>query len=140
MISEALKNITENFEKGFNSSTLIGWKRNFDEHGRPLNANPNYRDGSATIEGKTYWFTRKGWKVRIWDRKSRYTDFMSDKQDFIEEVDLDEAIEYIEKNGYTLDGDFKGDNIAEDLDLEELVSNFLSADFNKRDLILKSSR
>ena len=59
---------------------------------------------------------------------------------FIEEVDLDEAIKYVEKNGYTLDGDFKGDNIVEDLDLEELVSNFLSADFNKRDLILKSSR
>jgi hypothetical protein len=88
MISEALKNITENFEKGFHSSTLMGWQRNFDEQGRPLNANPNYRDGSATIEGKTYWFTRKGWKVRIWDRLSRYTDFMSDKQDFIEEVDL----------------------------------------------------
>lgn len=59
---------------------------------------------------------------------------------FIKEVDLDEAIEYVEKNGYTLDGDFKGDNIVEDLDLEELVSNFLSADFQKRDLILKSSR
>ncbi len=88
MISEALKIITQNFEKGFSSSTLLGWQPNFDEQGRPLNSNPNYRDGNTTIEGKTYWFTRKGWKVRIWDRMARYTDFMSDKQDFIEEVDL----------------------------------------------------
>lgn len=88
MISDTLKIITDSFEKGFHSSTLLGWEANYDSEGRPLNANPNYRDGSATIEGKTYWFTRKGWRVRIWDRKARYTDFMCDKQDFIEEVDL----------------------------------------------------
>jgi hypothetical protein len=88
MILEALKQKTQNFENGFYSSTLLGWTPKFDEQGRPLNANPNYRDGTATIEGKTYWFTRKAWKVRIWDRMARYTEFMSDKQDFIEEVDL----------------------------------------------------
>ncbi len=59
---------------------------------------------------------------------------------FIREVKLDEAIKYVESCGYTLDEDFKGDNIVEELDLEELVSNFLSADSTKRDLILKNSR
>lgn len=88
MISDVLKVITENFSKGFYSSTLLGWEQVFDEQGRPLNANPNYKDGSAIIEGKTYWFTRKGWKVRIWDRAARYTDFMSDKKDYTEEIDL----------------------------------------------------
>ncbi len=88
MISETLKKITKNFEKGFDSSTLVAWTPNYDEQGRPLNCNPNYQDGSATIEGKTYWFTRKGWKVRIWDRPAKYGDFMSGKDDFIDEVDL----------------------------------------------------
>lgn len=88
MISETLKIITENFEKGFHSSTLIGWKPDFDEKGRPLNANPNLRDGSAIIEGKTYWYVRWGWKVRIWDRKADYGDVLSKKDDFIEEVNL----------------------------------------------------
>jgi len=88
MISEALKKITNNFENGFSGTTLMGWHEIFDEQGRPLNADPNYRTGIATIEGKTYCFIRKGWKVRIWDKMSSYTDFMSNKQDFIEEVDL----------------------------------------------------
>jgi hypothetical protein len=88
MISDTIKIITENFEKGYNSSTLMGWLRRYDELGRPLNTDPNYRDGNVNINGKTYWFTRKGWKVRIWDRNANYTDFMSNKNDFIEEVDL----------------------------------------------------
>ena len=97
MISEALKKITSNFEKGFNSSTLLGWKPNYDEQGRMLNADPNYRSGQAKIEGETYWFVRKGWKVRIWDKQARYTDFMSNKQNFIEEIDLtpDYVLEYL---------------------------------------------
>ena len=88
MISEALKKITNNFETGFNSSTLMARNLTFDEQGRPLNSDPNYRSGEAKINGKTYWFVRKGWKVRIWDVPERYTAFMSNKQNFIEEVDL----------------------------------------------------
>lgn len=88
MISEALKKITQNFTKGFYQSTFLGWIPNYDNQGRPLNCDPNYKDGTATIEGKTYWFTRHGWKVRVWDRMAMYTDFMSNKNDFIEEIDL----------------------------------------------------
>lgn len=88
MISDTLKIITDNFEKGFTSSTLMGWGIDYDKKGRPLNSNPNYRSGTTIIEGKQYWFTRKGWKVRIWDREANYMDFLNNKQDFIEEVDL----------------------------------------------------
>lgn len=87
-VSDALKVITSNFEKGFHTSTLLGWTPNYDLNGRQINADPNYREGQATIEGKPYWFTKKGWKIRIWDRPAKYTDFMSNKQDFIEEVDI----------------------------------------------------
>lgn len=82
------KIITQNFEKGFYSSTLLGWTPKYDVQGRPLNCDPNFKDGTATVDGKQYWFTRRGWTVRIWDRKSRYTDFMANTPDFIEEVDL----------------------------------------------------
>jgi len=97
MISEALKKITHNFEKGFNSTTLMAQCIDYDEQGRPLTADLNYRSGEATIKGKTYWFVRKGWKVRIWDKFASYTDFMSNKKDFIEEVDLtpDYVLKYL---------------------------------------------
>lgn len=88
MISDTLKVITDNFTKGFDGQTLMGTTINYDEQGRPLNYDSNYKYGSANIEGKTYGFVRKGWKVRIWNERVHYTAFLSDRQDFIEEVDL----------------------------------------------------
>lgn len=75
-----------------------------------------------------------------WETDELIEELQDRNYNFIKEIDLDETIDYVESCGYTLDGNLKGDNIVEDLDLEELISNFLTADFNKRDLILKSSR
>ena len=85
---EALKKITNNFEDRFHGSTLMGWDDNFDKLGRPLNTNPNYRTGEAHIEGKLYTYIRRGWKVRIWEGKAHYTQFMSNEDSYIVEVDL----------------------------------------------------
>jgi hypothetical protein len=88
MISETLRIITDNFTKKFDGQTLMGWTPKYDEQGRPLNCDPNYKYGRVNIEDKTYGFVRKGWKVRIWEGEVHYTAFMNDRQDFIEEVDL----------------------------------------------------
>lgn len=57
--------------------------------------------------------------------------------DFIEAIDIDDMVEHLEKNGYSVSGD-KEDNldIVTQSDLDELVSNFLSADSEKRKLML----
>ena len=56
---------------------------------------------------------------------------------FIEAVDEDDMVEYLEDRGYYISDD-KEDNldIITQSDLDELVSNFLSADFEKRKLML----
>jgi len=75
-----------------------------------------------------------------WETDELIEELQDRNYNFIKEVNLDEAIDYVESCGYRVEGSSSGDNIVENLQLEELVSNFLSADFNKRDLILKSSR
>lgn len=88
MIIDKLKEKTENFEKGFHSETLMGWWPKFDDNGRPMNADPNYRTGSVDLCGKTYTFVRKAWKVKVWERKASYTEFRNTEGDFIAEIDL----------------------------------------------------
>ena len=88
MISTALREITKDFETGYNRQTLMGWIPMFDSQGRPLNADYNYRSGVAFVNGRDYYFVRKEWTVRIWDREATYMDFLNGKTDFIEEVDL----------------------------------------------------
>lgn len=61
----------------------------------------------------------------------------SDNETFRSISYLDEAIDYVESCGYRVEDSSLGDNIVENLQLEELVSNFLSADFTKREEILK---
>lgn len=58
--------------------------------------------------------------------------------DFMDAVDADDMIEYLEDRGYCVSDD-KEDNldIITQSDLDELVSNFLSADYVKRKLMLK---
>ena len=56
---------------------------------------------------------------------------------FIEAVDEYDMVEYLEDRGYSVNGD-KEDNldIVTQSDLDDLISNFLSADFEKRKLML----
>lgn len=95
-MEKALRVITDNFEKGFNQTTLMGWRKDFDLEGRPLNADPNYRSGSCRIEEKDYWYVRKGWKVRVWDVEADYHAFMNGDKSYILEIDL--TPEYIKND------------------------------------------
>ena len=49
-----------------NASLGMGWQQEYDVQGRPLRANPNYKDSSFIIEGIEYRVTRVGWSAYIW--------------------------------------------------------------------------
>jgi len=88
MILNAIAKATNNFETGFNSSTLLGWQRVYDKEGREVTCDPNFKSGSINIEGKDYWFVRRRWSVRLWDKRADYCDYMANRGDHIEEIDI----------------------------------------------------
>ena len=53
-------------------STLMGWFDEYDEQGRLVTCDPNYKDSTVTIDGTTYKITKHGWNVYIW--KPEYKD------------------------------------------------------------------
>lgn len=72
-IIEAIRKATnDTFIGNGCSSTLMGWQQNYDKEGRPLYADPNWRDSYITIESKTYGLIRKGWYA--WVIKPEYKD------------------------------------------------------------------
>lgn len=87
-LEETLRLLTDNFEKGFAMTTLMGWVQDYDLEGRLLNCDPNYKSGSKVIEGKEYWYVRKKWKVRVWDVPADYHAFMKGDESYILEIDL----------------------------------------------------
>ncbi len=50
-------------------STLMGWVDEYDEQGRLVTCDPNYKDSEVTIDGTTYRITRNGWYAYIWNPK-----------------------------------------------------------------------
>lgn len=63
-IVEAIRKITNGeFIGEHHSSTLMGWIENYDEQGRILNADPNYKDSRVTVLNET---SRAGWYIYIW--------------------------------------------------------------------------
>lgn len=75
-IVEAIRTATNGeFIHGPYSSTLMGSIDEYDEQGRILTADPNYKDSEINICGKTYPLTRVGWFAYIWlpDSKASYT-------------------------------------------------------------------
>ncbi len=54
------------------STTLMGGFDEYDEKGRKVSVDPNYKSGSINICGKTYPLVRVGWNVYIW--KPEYPD------------------------------------------------------------------
>ena len=48
------------------SSTLLGWRPIYDEQGRPLNANPNSKHSTITIDGTVYPISRQGWYAYVY--------------------------------------------------------------------------
>ena len=71
--SEETKRIVEDIRTATNgtfigehcSSTLLGWVPHYDEQGRPLNADPNTKHSTITIDGTDYLITRKGWHAYV---------------------------------------------------------------------------
>lgn len=71
-IIEAIRNATNGaFINGSCLSTLMGWQQKYDEQGRPLRADPNYKDSTITIADEIYPMTRHGWYAYIWKPNSR---------------------------------------------------------------------
>lgn len=64
---QALKNATNNFtEVGPCRPTLLGQYPTFDDQGRPLNTDPNYKTYSVNIAGIKYYIVQKGWIVNVY--------------------------------------------------------------------------
>lgn len=92
-IVEAIRTATNGEFLGVGGmSTLMGWFPNYDELGRPLNCDPNYRDTTIMINGVTYPLTRCGWSAYIWlpDSNASYTMVWSTMRDkfLLTKVDL----------------------------------------------------
>lgn len=96
-IIELLKSKTNNFTTGFTSTTCMGWVQEYDEEGRPLLYDPNYKDGSVTISGRDYYFTRHGWYVYIWKDKGSYTMTWSDRCNDFLLTKLDLSPDYVKE-------------------------------------------
>lgn len=88
MILNTIAKLTNNFQTGFQESTLMGWIENYDEQGRLLTADPNYRVGHIFIKDIEYTFIRKGWLVKLYIGRQSYTVAMSGKKTPIETIDL----------------------------------------------------
>lgn len=71
-IVEAIRNATNGtFINDPCLTTLIGWLQKYDKQGRPLRADPNYKDSEITIADETYSITRHGWYAYIWKPNSK---------------------------------------------------------------------
>ncbi|MGB0932162.1 MAG: hypothetical protein ACPGVB_15370 [Chitinophagales bacterium] len=88
MVLDTVHKVTGGFEKGFSSYTLMGWKKIYDKEGREVSVDPNFREGFINIEGKDYWFIRKGWEVRLYDTPTDYCDWMKGSDNPIEVKNL----------------------------------------------------
>lgn len=68
----------------------------------------------------------------IWELKNRYFDF-------IDEVDEDEMVDYLQRNGYLVDGEYNlmttNIDLIDTRMLEEITSKFLSASIFERERI-----
>ena len=66
-IVEAIRTATNGtFVGEYCSSTLLGWIPRYDEQGRPLNADPNSKHSTITIDGTDYPITRQGWHAYVY--------------------------------------------------------------------------
>ena len=67
-IVEAIRTATNGtFVGEYCTSTLLGWLPRYDEQGRPLNADPNSKHSTITIDGTDYPITRQGWYAYVYN-------------------------------------------------------------------------
>lgn len=67
LIKDALIKATNNFTKisGPYRTTEMAWKRQVDDKGRPINANPNYKSYTVRIGLDKYYIVQRGWEVKV---------------------------------------------------------------------------
>ena len=84
-IIEAIRNASlDTFVGEHCMSTCMGWQQEYDAQGRPLRANPNYKDSSFIIEGIEYPVTRVGWSAYIWKPGTKTAMLSKDNETFDE--------------------------------------------------------
>lgn len=97
-IVDAIRNESDGTFVGSNcTSTLIGWKEEFDEKGRPVTCDPNYKDSKFNICGKTYYVTRYEWNVIIWKDKGSYIDLFRSVKPADKLIEIDLTPDYVKK-------------------------------------------
>lgn len=75
-IIEAIRTATGGtFEGTSIVTTLLGYIPKYDEQGRQVNADPNYRTSSVVIGNVEYPITKHGWYAYIW--KPEYIDYIN---------------------------------------------------------------
>lgn len=98
-IVEAIRNASNgSFIGDYSMSTCMGWKREYDEKGRPVTCDPNYKDSTFNICGREYRVTRYGWHVVIWKNEGGYCRLLSKVKpvdDILAEIDL--TPDYVEE-------------------------------------------
>lgn len=70
-----LRETTDNFTKGFYSSTLLA-------------GDGNWFSGEVIIDGVKYWMVKHYNKVRIWDTPKNYMAWINGDKDYILEVEI----------------------------------------------------
>ena len=82
-------------------STLMGWIDKYDEQGRLLTANPNYRNSEVTIGDTTYKITRVGWYACVWNpkyEKACYTWWwLKNREDYMIGCEIDLRPDYVKE-------------------------------------------
>ena len=83
-------------------------------------------------------YVTDNWEFIAPDDESGLEDALDDLNfNWIDKVDYDEMIDYLEENGYSVDEDSKEVyNIVTNMQLEEMTELFLSADNSKREEII----
>ena len=94
-IVEAIRTATNGtFIGEYCTSTLLGWVPRYDEQGRPLNADPNTKHSTITIDGTDYLITRKGWHAYVFKPTKHNAVLLAEvdlRPDYVKEYEAAEA-------------------------------------------------
>lgn len=92
-IIELVQKIDREVSKRGMGSTLLGTVIYYDELGRPLNADANYRFGQVIIENKTYTKICRGWESYYFEGHKPYMSYKDGTHFHM----IDETPSYIKK-------------------------------------------
>ena len=107
VVEEIRKQTDGTFIVPNHTSTLMGYVKKFDEQGREVTVDPNYKHGKINICGEDYFVTRYGWTAIVWKPERKDASYMwafcLDKKDIEEralaivDVKPDYVLEYEKK-------------------------------------------